>query len=155
MDPKVIYWTFAFLNMGVVVGVAVRAMLAVKAGQPERHRKLMLISAGLVVAFVVSYVFKLIFLGREDLATWSARDLNILRFHEMCVLAMVVGGGAAIWLGSRLKPTRVFTRNAEDPIPDAALLGRHRLAGRVGMGGAVLGFVSAGFVLAGMYARLG
>ena len=53
------------------------------------------------------------------------------------------------------RTTRVFTRNDEDPLPDANLIARHRLAGRLGIGGTVLGFISAGFVLAGMYQRLG
>ncbi|MDP6981076.1 MAG: DUF420 domain-containing protein [Myxococcota bacterium] len=154
MDAKVLYWTFAFANMGVIVALALRAMGVVKAGNPELHRRLMLGAAALVVGFVVSYAFKLYFLGREDLSFWSARDINILRFHESCVLVMLVGGGLAILWGGHLRKTRLFTRNPEDPRPDPTTLKRHRLAGRFGLVGALLGFVSAGFVLAGMFARL-
>ena len=134
---------------------AVRAMVAVKSGRPEQHRKWMWAAASLVIGFVASYALKLFFLGREDLSVWSARDVNILRFHETCVLVMLVGGGLAFRFGGKLRTTRVFTRNDEDPLPDANLIARHRLAGRLGIGGTVLGFISAGFVLAGMYQRLG
>ncbi len=155
VDPKVLYWTFAFANMGVVVALALRAMTVVRAGNPELHRKLMLGAAALVVGFIVSYGFKLQFLGREDLTLWSRWDTNILRFHESCVLVMLIGGGLAIPWGGRLRKTRLFTRNPEDPAPDPATSKRHRVAGRFGLVGAVLGFVSAGFVLAGMFARSG
>ncbi|MCP5042874.1 MAG: hypothetical protein GY944_17760 [bacterium] len=155
MDPRVLYWTFAFINMGFVIGLAVFGTREILHGHPTRHRVMMIASAGLVVAFIVSYAFKLQFLGREDLSAWSARDINVLRFHETCVLAMVVGGGLALLLGHRLRATRRFTLDVEDPRPDPVLVRRHRLAGRVAIVGAALGFVSAGFVLAGMYARLG
>lgn len=155
MDPKVLYWTFAFLNMGLVVALALRAMFQVQDGNPQAHRRSMLLAAALVVGFVVSYGFKLAFLGREDLSLWSARDINILRFHESCVAMMLIGGGFAMRFGTRLRATRSFTLSAEDPVADEGLVKRHRIAGRVGLLGALLGFLSSGFVLAGMYARLG
>lgn len=155
MDARVLYWTFAFVNMGFVVGLSLFGWREISRRRPTRHRAMMLASAALVVAFVVSYALKLQLLGREDLGTWSARDLNVLRFHESCVLVMLVGGGLALHFGRRLRATRVFTRDAGSPAPDHRLAARHRMAGRLALAGAGLGFVSAGFVLAGMYARLG
>ena len=154
MDPKVIYWTFAFINMGFVVGLSLYGVTQIRAGNPARHRVMMLGASCLVVGFLVSYVFKLQFLGREDLSVWSDFAVSTLRFHETCVLVMVVGGGLAIRWGSRLRGTRLFSLNAEDPLPEPSLLVRHRRAARAALIGAGLGFASAGFVLAGMYARM-
>ena len=154
LDPKVIYWTFAFINMGFVVGLSLYAVAQIRAGNPARHRRMMLIASSLVVGFLVSYGLKLEFLGREDLSVWSDVAVWTLRFHECCVLVMVVGGALALRWGSRLRATRLFSLNSDDPAPDSSLLTRHRFAGRTAVVGAGLGFVSAGFVLAGMYARM-
>jgi len=154
LDPKVLYWTGAFVNMGFVVGLALTGMAQPKAGFPRRHRALMISASCLVVGFVVSYAFKLHFLGREDLSVWSSTAISILRFHEMCVLTMILAGGLALHWGRQLRATRSFTRDRADEPADEVLRRRHVRAGQATLGGAVLGFVSAGFVLAGMYARL-
>ncbi len=154
MDPKVLYWTFAFINMGFVVGLGVYGVNRLKAGHPSRHRRLMITASCLVLGFLVSYVLKLQFLGREDLSVWSRLAVFVLRFHETCVLVMVVGGGLALYWGKQLRVTRSFSLNPEDPLAESSLARRHRRAGQVVLAGASLGFLSAGFVLAGMYARM-
>jgi uncharacterized membrane protein YozB (DUF420 family) len=155
MDAKVLYWTFAFINMGIVVGLGVYAARQLGAGNPARHRKLMITASCLVLGFLVSYVFKLQFLGREDLSRWNQWAVSLLRFHETCVLVMVISGGLALSWGRQLRATRSFTLNPEDPQAETFLARRHHRAGQVALVGASLGLLSAGFVLAGMYARMG
>ncbi len=155
MDARVLYWTFAFVNMGFVVGFALRAIAQLRAGNSSRHRAMMIASTGLVLGFIVSYAFKLQWLGREDLTTWSSTAVSILRFHETCVLAMVVAGGLGLYWGRQLRATRSFSSNPQDPLPQSSLVRYHRRSGQVALVGATLGFISAGFVLAGMYLRLG
>lgn len=154
MDPKTLYWTFAFINMGCVVGLGLYGRAQQKAGNAKRHAIMMIAASCLVVGFLFSYGLKLAFLGREDLTLWTHAALNTLRFHETCVLVMVVGGGLAIRWGRALRKTRSYTLNPDDPSASESLVSRHHRAGQVALVGAALGFISSGFVLAGMYARL-
>ena len=114
----------------------------------------MLTSAWLVVAFLVSYVFKVMLLGREDLAVWSNVYVQTLRFHETCVLVMLVAGAIAITRARRMRGTRNVSRDpAVAPAPES-IVKWHRRAGWTAVVGAVAGLLSAGVVLVGMYARL-
>ena len=115
----------------------------------------MLLGGLLVMGFVFSYVVKLVLLGRENLAVWSAFDLWVLRFHETCVFSMIVAGGIAAWRGSRLARTRNATQAPADPPAPAKLARGHRIAGWLSVAAVVLGFLSAGMVLVGMYRRAG
>ena len=81
MDLKVIYWTIAWLNLLILSLFAISGVQQIRKGQVARHRRSMLTAAWLVVAFVVSYALKLVFLGREDLSVWSNADVWILRIH--------------------------------------------------------------------------
>ena len=81
----------------------------------------MKIATLLVATFIGSYILKVQFLGREDMSVWSARDVNVLRFHETCVLAMVIAGGLALWLGRRIRSTRSFTKQREDELASAGM----------------------------------
>jgi uncharacterized membrane protein YozB (DUF420 family) len=155
MDAKVMFWGAAVLNFVVLTGFAIAGIRQIRRGERARHRRSMLVAASLVGVFLVAYVLKLAMLGREALERWSAFDLWMLRFHELCVMAMLVGGGAALFLGGRLKETRLFTTSPDDPAPRPGDVARHRLAGRVAMGGAVLGVLSAGAVWLGMLGRAG
>jgi len=153
MDAKVVYWTGAWLNFSVLFVFAALAMRRVKAGDAVSHRRYMIASAWLVLLFLASYGVKLALLGREDMSVWSARDVNVLRFHETCVLIMCLGGAISLWLGRRLRSTRSFTREREDPVAGSRLVRTHRIAGRAAVIGAFLGWVSAFFVLVGMFQR--
>ena len=153
MDAKVLYWTAALINMSAVLALVESGIRQAKAGEMESHRKRMGMAALLVVAFLVSYGFKLSFLGREDFSSWSRISVWVLRIHECCVLVMVLAGGFALRWGGRLKTTRRFTRTAGDPEADLALVRRHHQAGAVAFWGAALGFLTACVVLAGMYMR--
>jgi hypothetical protein len=155
MDPKLLYWTGAFANMGVVVALAVRGVWLRRRGEIARHRRHMLGGGALVLLFLVSYALKLAWLGREALEHWSAADVWVLRLHETCVLAMLVGGGFAASRGFRLAGTRAASGRADDPPAPPALARWHRRGGWLAVSGAVLGLLSAGLVLLGMYRRAG
>jgi len=155
MDAKVVYWSGALLNMLLISGLAVHGVRCAKRGELVRHARAMRGAALLVGLFLISYALKLAFLGREALDTWSPAALWTLRFHELCVLAMVLAGGIALGLGRRLRRSRSFTHVPTDPPAPAGLPGRHRLAGRTALAGAILGVASAAVVLGGMYARAG
>jgi uncharacterized membrane protein YozB (DUF420 family) len=155
MDAKVLYWSGALLNMVVIAGLAIHGVRCAKRGELERHARAMRGAALLVGLFLLSYVLKLAFLGRESLGAWSGSALWVLRFHELCVLTMLVAGGIALGLGRRLRRSGSFTRAPGDPPAPTGLLQRHRLAGRTALAGAILGALSAALVLGGMYARAG
>ena len=153
MDPKLIYWTAALINLGVLCVYAVQGVRHVRRGEIARHRRAMAIASALVLAFLLSYVVKLMVLGRENMAVWSTVDVWVLRIHEVFVLQMVLAGAVA-WLQARkLLPTRLVTRDPKDPAPDPATAKIHRVAGRTAVAGALLGFLLAFGVLFGMYVR--
>jgi uncharacterized membrane protein YozB (DUF420 family) len=153
MDAKLLFWSGALLNMTVIAGLAVHGVRCARRGEIRRHARSMRAAALLVGLFLVSYVLKLAFLGREDLERWSPTAVWLLRFHELCVLAMLLAGGGALWLSRRLRRSRLFTREAADPAPPAHVVRRHRLAGRTALAGALLGAATAALVLLGMYER--
>jgi hypothetical protein len=112
-------------------------------------------AAMLIAVFLVSYVFKLSFLGREDFSTWTWAQVQVLRIHELCVAAMLLGGSYAGWKALRFRgslPKGPLLPPEENPVRGRVL---HRRAGWVAVAGSVLGFVTALFVLAGMYSRAG
>ncbi len=153
MDPKLIYWTAALANLGVLCVVALVGVRCARRGEIARHRRAMKLSTALVVAFLLSYVVKLLLLGREEMDLWATRDVWVLRVHEVFVLVMLLAGAAAWAFGRRLRGTRLVTRDPSDPAPDGGGLRLHRLAGRSAVAGALLGFAMAVGVLIGMYAR--
>ncbi|MEE3326126.1 MAG: DUF420 domain-containing protein [Myxococcota bacterium] len=155
MDLKVIYWTIAWLNLLILSLFALSGVQQVRKGQVARHRRSMLTAAWLVVAFVVSYGFKLLFLGREDLSTWSGMDVWILRIHELFIAIMLVAGIMALLRGRRLAKTSLLSDAAGAPAPDPDEVIQHKRAGRVAVIATLMALLTAGLVLIGMYARLG
>lgn len=154
MDPKLLYWTAALIDLGAVCGVALFGVLYARRGEIARHRRAMKIATLLVLAFLVSYVFKLHFLGREDMSIWSPFYVWVLRIHELFVLQMIVAGGVA-WIQSRkIRDTRLVTHRETDPPADPETVRIHRIAGRTAVIGATLGFLMAIGVLIGMYSRV-
>jgi len=152
MDPKIAYWTGALVNLAVLTGLALSGLAAIRRGDLALHRRRMLMAAGLVAAFLVSYPLKLAWLGREHLEAWGAASVRVLRFHEMCVLVMVTAGAFAVRRGLMLARERA--QEGEEGSRPESDSRSHRIAGRCALVGGLLGLVSSAFVLAGMYARL-
>ena len=153
MDPKLIFWTGAFLNMCAVVAFASAGVRQRRRGDIARHRRSMLTASGLVAFFLVSYLLKVPLLGRENLEVWSASAVWTLRIHETCIAVMLIAGGMAGRGAYRLRATRNATRRQSDPPAPPPMAARHRRAGWTAVVAAVLGLVSAAGVLLGMYER--
>lgn len=153
MDPKLIFWTCALVDLGALCGIALLGVRHARRGEIARHKRAMKISSLLVVGFVLSYVLKVQFLGREDMSVWSTLDVWVLRIHELFVLQMVVAGIVA-WIQARkLVKTRLVTHDPNDPVPDSRTVRVHRLAGRTAVIGSVFAFLFAIGILVGMYGR--
>ncbi|MBW2267166.1 MAG: DUF420 domain-containing protein [Deltaproteobacteria bacterium] len=155
MDPKVLFWTGSFANLVAIVALAFAGVRARRSGNIQLHRRLMLSGAGLVGLFLVAYVLKLAILGREDLSTWSPYAVWVLRFHEACVLVMLVAGGLAVRRGLVLAGTRNVTRDPADPVAAPERARGHRGSGKLAVAAAVMGVLFAAVVLFDMYWRAG
>jgi uncharacterized membrane protein YozB (DUF420 family) len=153
MDSKLLYWTAAFANMLAVLALAMVGVRAVRRGQVLLHRRCMLLASGLVIGFIVSYLFKVALLGREELERWDAASVTVLRVHELCVFTMLLAGVAA---GSRAFAMRrdPIVRGTPTTLPrNSGLRVWHRRAGWTAVTSALLGVLTAALVLAGMYGR--
>ncbi len=153
MNPGLFFWSAALMDLAVVCALALLGVRCAHRGEIARHRRAMKIASWLVVAFLLSYVLKVVLIGREDMSSWSSLDLWVLRCHELCVMVMLIAGSAA-WIQSRkLAGTRIVTRDARDPEPDPKVLRGHKRAGWAAVLSALAGFAFAIGVLAGMYSR--
>lgn len=153
MDPKLAYWTAAFANMTLLMALAAVGARHARRGEIARHRRAMRTAALLVGLFLVSYPFKLAWLGREDMASWSTVSVGMLRLHETCVLVMLGAGGLALRRGLRLGRTRALIDAPDAPVPGPEALAGHRRMGRIALASVLLAWATAGVVLAGMYGR--
>ncbi|MFP6654758.1 MAG: DUF420 domain-containing protein [Myxococcota bacterium] len=153
MDPKLLFWTAAIVDLGTVCLFAMLGVRYARRGEMARHKQSMKIASLLVVAFLVSYLLKVQFLGREELSAWTSFDVWVLRIHELFVFQMLSGGTVAWIMGRKLLVTRLFTHDPKDPLPAPRTRRIHRIAGRTAVIGSVLAFVMALGVLAGMVQR--
>lgn len=103
----------------------------------------------LFFTFILSYLFKLRFLGREDFTEWSSTDINVLRTHETFVLILFLAGLVARLLARKLDPAPSDLTKVQRRV----VARRHRLAGRIAVISGILALLTAGMVLAGMYQR--
>jgi uncharacterized membrane protein YozB (DUF420 family) len=154
MDPKLLFWTAALADLAVLCAFALSGVRFARRGEIARHRRAMKIASLLIVAFLGAYVLKVVVLGREDQSVWTLLDVWILRIHELFVMVMI-GAGSVAWLQvKKIVDTRLVTHDPEDPMTDPKVVRIHRIAGRTAVISAVLAFLLAIGVLAGMYARL-
>jgi len=157
MDPSTAYWTWAFANMVLAVGVAVDGVRQIRRGRIPSHARRMRAAAWLVALFVLSYPFKLAWLGREPLETWASSYLWTLRVHELCVAVMLGGGARALYLARRhalaSTPSTLPSFGLRTETVQAAALQSHRRAGQIAVAGGILGVATALYVLWGMYSR--
>lgn len=154
MNPNLAFWTAALIDLLAIVVLIAIGIRSIRRGNLSRHRRCMKSAAILVAGFLGIYPLKVLYIGRERLSEWSEQAVVILRIHELCVFAMVVGGLTALFLSRKMHSSR----NQLDQLPDAPLassqtLRKHRIAGRIAAIGAGLAFLTAAIVLAGMYDR--
>lgn len=129
--------------MALLVGTALRGRRAILRGDTQQHRRLMHWAALFVVIFLLSYVAKVLFLGKEDLAQWSPGDRWVLYIHETFVLIMILAGAWARFWARRF------------PGWKTAQAGRHRWVGRIAILAGLFGWGTALWVFAGMVRRSG
>lgn len=146
MHANLAFWTYAWILTSLAVGCGFAGWREIRHGRVLRHRRLMHTAAALIGLFLVSYLLKLVFLGREDLASWDPRSVWVLRLHETFIAVMLVAGILARWRARRFDLSR---GRAQEP----ALARLHRASGRIALVSALMALVSAGIVLVGMYAR--
>jgi uncharacterized membrane protein YozB (DUF420 family) len=154
MNPSLAFWTAALIDLLAIVALVAIGIRNIRRGNLSQHRRCMKGAAALVACFFGIYPIKVLCFGREQLSEWSGQAVAILRIHEFCVFAMVVGGLTALILTRKMHSNR----NQLTHLPDASLasshtLRRHRMAGWTAAIGAGLAFLTAAIVLLGMYER--
>lgn len=154
MDAKLIFWCGALANMAAMFALMANGVRQVRRGNVVAHRRSMIAATCLVAAFLTAYLFKATLLGKEDFSLWSQAAVWNLRFHETCVLFMLLAGGLALLRGRRLRTTRNFSKERDDPMAPESLVRSHTRAGWTAVGSATLGLLTAAIVLAGMFGRL-
>lgn len=154
MDARFLFWSGALLNMALMFGLLFNGVRQVRQGNVQAHRRSMIGAASLVLAFLVAYLLKATLIGKEDFSRWSVPDVWILRFHEMCVLLMLLAGIVALTRARRLRGTQNATADRDDPMAPEPLVRSHTRAGWTAVSAAALGLVTAAIVLIGMYGRL-
>lgn len=138
------FWAAAFVLLLVAVGCALSGWRAIRAGEIERHRRRMLSAVGLIGLFLGAYLVKLAWLGRERLEDWERWELTVLYVHEVFVATMLVAGGRALWLSRSLFP------RTSGSVPDGTSRS-HRLWGRIAVGAAMAGLLTAAAVLTSIW----
>ena len=152
MDAKLLYWTGALVNLGVVVLLAADGVRRIRRGEVRAHRRRMLAAGALVGLFLGSYLVKVAALGKEDRSAWSGLDYGVLYVHESCIAVMLLCGAYAGFRAFRFR--RALPPGDLPPAARRAADRRgHRRAGWGAVVGAVLAFVTAAGVLVGMYGR--
>jgi uncharacterized membrane protein YozB (DUF420 family) len=159
-----VFWSLAFLLMAGMIACAARGVVHVRRGQLAAHRRAMLAAAGLLIAFLLSYVAKVVLLGHEDLALWTPREVALLRVHETFVALMLLCGGTARWLARRFgragdlgalaPPATLATPSAlaapARPVRSASPRALHRRLGRAAVVSGLCGLLTAGGLLVTM-----
>lgn len=154
MNPSLAFWTAALIDLLAIAVLVAIGIRNIRRGNLSRHRRCMKGAATLVACFLGIYPLKVFFFGREQLPEWSDQAVTILRIHELCVLAMIVGGSAALFLARKMNRDRnQLTQLPDIPLAPAPTLRKHRMAGWTAAIGAGLAFLTAAIVLAGMYER--
>jgi uncharacterized membrane protein YozB (DUF420 family) len=153
MDPKLLYWTGALLNLTVIVGCSVIAVRRIRRHDVPGHRRMMLCASTLVGLFLLSYVFKRILLGAEDRGEWAWHDHALLYVHELCIAVMIVGGIRAALCARRFRARLGDGLTLPRELRSSAEVSSHRAAGRAAVIAGLLALLTAAGVLAGMYGR--
>jgi uncharacterized membrane protein YozB (DUF420 family) len=154
MDPNLAFWTAALLDLLAIASLIAIGIRSIRRGHLAWHRRCMKTAAALVGCFLAIYPLKLLCFGRERLPEWSGQALVVLRIHEACVFAMLIGGLVALMLSRKMQRSRnQLTQLPDAPLAPSRTLRRHRRAGWSAAIGAGLALLTAAMVLLGMYER--
>ncbi|HEX9814451.1 MAG TPA: DUF420 domain-containing protein [Myxococcota bacterium] len=154
MNPNLAFWTGALVNLIAIVALVAIGIRNIRRGRLARHRRCMKTAAALAGCFLGIYPLKVLWFGRERLFEWSEQAVLILRIHEAFVFAMIVGGLIALILSRKMHRNRNLLNHLSDaPLASSRALSIHRKAGWTAAIGAGFAFLTAVFVLVGMYER--
>ena len=87
LDPKLVFWSFALVNLAVIVALAATAVWRIRRGDVRLHRRLMLTAAALVGLFLASFLVKGRVLGGEAVSDWAPLHRGVLYVHECFVVS--------------------------------------------------------------------
>ena len=147
---SLVFWTAAWIDLGAVVVLALLGLRHIRRGAWHAHRRCMLAAASLVACFLVAYLLKVQWLGHEDVASWSAFRVAVLRVHEVGIAAMLGGGLYAGYRAWRFR-AGLPAADALPPVdPAAGERVGHRWAGRIALAGTGLAWATAVLMLIGM-----
>lgn len=149
MNPNFIYWCFAYAWMSLVVVIGVLAVRQVRAGDLAGHMRKMILVCNMLLFFVVTYVVKVLVLGRELKEGWEMIDFIILYTHEAFIAIMLVTGTWARLLGNKV---RARLDNPTDA--DMAMRRRHKKLGQMAFLSAFAALVTATGVMWTLYRHL-
>ena len=154
MNPSLAFWTAALINLLAIVTLIAIGIRSIRRGNLSQHRRCMKTAAALVATFLGIYLLKVRWFGRERLSEWSEQAVAVLRIHELCVFAMLVGGVVALILSRKMQSNRSQLVHLPDaPLASDRTLQRHRKAGWAAAIAAGLALLTAAIVLAEMYER--
>lgn len=152
MTPRTWFWLYAFALTAAIIAVAAIGVRHARKGNYQTHRARMNAVCWMVLVFVLSYVLKVAFLGKEDLDTWETGYVVTLRVHESFIAIMLVCGGYTRLLAHRFRRSLDATRIQSE---FAAMRRRHRLLGRVAIVAAIAAMATATALIVGMMQRGG
>jgi len=152
MNANLAFWVYAYALTTAAIVIGLRGAWLARKKELVRHRKHMNLACNLILFFVVSYLFKVLFLGREDKSDWSAFHFTVLIIHEGFIFLMLIAGGSARWLAFKFRDT-VPQPTAELPEPLQRMRRRHAWLGKATLALALLAVITASVVLQGMFAR--
>jgi len=152
IDPKLIFWTLALANLLGVVVCALLGVRRIRRRDVRGHRRFMTSAGGLVGLFLLSYVMKVIVLGKEHRELWTPTARTALYVHETAILVMLVAAGVAAYRAWRFRHT-LGSGPLLDPVEESRR-GRlwHRRAGWTAVVVSVAALVTAAVWLSEMYA---
>ncbi len=139
------FWALALALLAAVTASTFLGWRQIRRGNRHRHRRWMNLSAALVGIFLLLYVLKVLFIGREDLSTWSPMSLAVLYTHETFIAIMLLSTSGARFLARRLRKGKV----------SASYRQKHRILGRIGAFACLFAFLSAVLLLRQMALMLG
>lgn len=152
MTWNLIFWFYAYGLTFVALFLAYTGVAAVRKGDLARHRALLNMACSLIIFFVISYVFKMVFLGREDKSEWDVIYKIVLYIHEALIATMLVTGAWARWLAFKFRDS-LFAQQL--PTEHEAMRQKHRTLGLWCIYSATLALLTASVILYGMVQRGG
>jgi len=153
MDAKILFWTGALVNFGLVCGFALVGVKRIRARDVRGHRRMMLTSSALVLGFFPAYALKVALLGPENLNAWDTFSRWSLYIHETWIMVMLLCGAYAGYRAYGFRNSLPRTGPLEDRLSPIAARRHHRIAGWIAVVGSLCAFATASLVLYGMYVR--